>query len=112
MALNTPSQTLDNTNSTNNFTTKVVRASDTYSGLITFQITGIAGGATLTPQGTVDGTNYVTVGIVPVSSTTMATSITADGIYRADGSGLKVFRIAVTGAGTGTSTIIFFTTEG
>lgn len=113
MALNTPAQVLDNTDDTSNATTKVVRASDTYSGLITFQVVGAAAGtATLTAQGTVDGTNYVTVGVVPVNSTTMQTTITTDNIFRADGSGLKDFRIAVTTAGTGTSTITFFTTEG
>ena len=112
MALNSPAQTLDNTDDTSNATTKIVRASDTYAGLCTFQVTGIAGGAVLTAQGSVDGTNFVTVGVVPVSSTTMATTISASGIYRSDVSGLLIFRIAVTTAGTGTSTITFFTTEG
>ena len=112
MALNTPAQTLDNTDNTANATTKIVRASDTYSGLVTFQVVGMAGATVLTAQGTIDGTNYVTVGVVPLNSTTMATTITADGIFRSDASGLTNFRVAVTTAGTGSSVITFFTSEG
>lgn len=113
MALNTPPQVLDNTDDTSNATAKGVQASTAYSGLVTFQVVGAAAGsAVLTAQGTVDGTNYVTIGVVPVNSTTMATTISTDNIFRADASGLVNFRVAVTTAGTGTSTITFFTSEG
>jgi hypothetical protein len=107
-----PSQSLDNTDDTSNSTTGNINASTAYSGLITFQITGVAGGTVYTAQGTVDGTNWVTVGVVSASSTTMASTFNADGIYRADGSGLRGFRVAVTTAGTGTGVVTFFTTEG
>ena len=114
MALNTGTFTLDNTSTSSVTTdTKGVRASDTYAGMCTFQVTGVtAGTATIIAQGTVDGTNYITMGVVPVGSTTMATSITADGIFRSDISGIKIFRLKVSGTGTGTTTATFFTTEG
>jgi hypothetical protein len=60
---------------------------------------------TLAVQGTVDGTNYKDLLMLPVGSATPVTSATAVNIWRVDTSGLKRVRLSVSGfsaAGTAT----------
>lgn len=80
-------------------------AADGPAGILTFYVSGIAGGTVLTPEGTVDDVTWDGVGIVPTDSTTMATTISADGMYRLDATGFKNTRLRVTTAGTGTVTV-------
>lgn len=83
----------------------LTNAADGPAGIVTADITGVAGGAVLTPEGTIDGLNWFGVGVVPTNSTTMATTISADGMYRLDATGLAHTRLRVTTAGTGTVTV-------
>ena len=57
---------------------------------------------TLAPECSLDGTNWQTISAVPSNSTTTTTSITADGIWRVDLSGVRFrFNIsAISGAST------------
>lgn len=83
----------------------LTNAADGAEGHVTFQVSGIAGGAVLTSEGTIDGTNWFGVGVVPTTSTTMATTINADGAFRMDATGLAQTRLRVSTAGTGTITV-------
>jgi hypothetical protein len=113
MALNSDVFSLDNTANSVTSDTKLIRASDAYAGMVTFQVVGMAGATVLTAQGAIDNVpTYVSMGVVPSNSTTMATTITADGVYRCDISGIRIFRLRVSTVGTGTSVITVFTTEG
>jgi hypothetical protein len=113
MALNADIFSLDNTTNSVTSATKLIRASDAYAGMVTFQVVGMAGATVLTAQGSIDNVpTYVTMGVVPSNSTTMATTITADGIYRCDISGIQGFRLRVSTTGTGTTVVTVFTTEG
>lgn len=83
----------------------LTNAADGVAGIVTFNVTGIAGGTVLTPEGTVNGTVWFGVGVVPTASTTMATTISADASFRLDATGLAQTRLRVTTAGTGTVTV-------
>lgn len=83
----------------------ITNAADGVEGHVTFQVSGIAGGAVLTSEGTIDGTNWFGVGVTPTTSTTMATTISADGAFRFDATGLAQTRLRITTAGTGTITV-------
>ena len=79
------------------------------AGGLAIQVTGTYTGA-LSLQATVDGTNWVTLGGVPlvnvntgVSSGTIATAV--QGIFQADVSGFKFVRITGLAAMTGTATV-------
>jgi hypothetical protein len=74
-------------------------------GLLTFSVSGIAGGTVLTPEGTIDGTTWAGVGVTPATSTTIASTMNADGMYRMDASGLRSTRLRVSTAGTGSVTV-------
>lgn len=65
------------------------------------QITGISGD-TVTWQGTVNGTDWVSLRLTPVATGTVATTATADGIYLYQGKGLKAIRGNVTTYSAGT----------
>jgi hypothetical protein len=73
-------------------------------------VSGIAGGAVLTPEGSLLGSNppvWFGVGQTPMTSTTMAATISADGIYRIVADGLYRVRVRVSTAGTGTITVVW-----
>jgi hypothetical protein len=81
-------------------------ASSGHQGSITFQLVNVSG--TFTPEGSVDETNYVTVGIVNMlAPLTIVSTITADGIYKVDMYGLRKFRLSHPGSATGTATLTF-----
>jgi hypothetical protein len=83
----------------------LTNAADGPTGIVTVNITGIAGGAVLTPEGTINGATWFGIGVVPTTSTTMATAISADGAYRFDATGLAQSRLRITTAGTGSITV-------
>lgn len=69
------------------------------------QVTGITT-ATVTFEGTVDGTNYVSVGLAAVATGTVATSATADGMfYLPRGLHLNMFRARISAWTSGTITV-------
>jgi hypothetical protein len=80
----------------------------------TISVSGIAGGAVLTAEGSLAGSDppvWFAVGVTPVTSTTMAATITTDGIYRIVCDGLYRVRCRVSTAGTGTTTIVWAQTN-
>lgn len=78
-------------------------------GTIGIQITGTWVG-TITFQGTVDNTNYVTISVTPSSSSTTVTTATANGVWTTAVAGLTQVRIVFTAWTSGTATIIGRTT--
>lgn len=75
-------------------------------GVVAIQITGtMGGGATITFQGTMDGTNWVSILATPSDSTTRTTTTTANGIFYIDVSCLYAARLSGAASGTGTATI-------
>ena len=74
------------------------------------QITGITT-ATVTFQGTIDGTNWVTVGLPAAATGTIASAPTADGIWFGPIAGLRQFRANITAYTTGTITVTAFVTD-
>ena len=81
-------------------------AADGLAGIVSVTVSGIAGGTVLTPEGTLDQSTWSGLGVVPFNSTTMATTISADGAFRLDATGLAGVRLRVTTAGTGTVTVV------
>ena len=76
-------------------------------GTATIQVTGVYTGA-LTPQGTVDGTNWIALATVLNVNTNALTSTVASaatGIFQVDVSGFQLFRISANAAVTGTATV-------
>jgi len=72
---------------------------------LTLQVVGITT-ATVTFQGTIDGTNWTSIEFSSLAdSTALATTATADGIYRATVLGLWKVRANITSWTTGTITI-------
>lgn len=90
----------------------LTNAADGYEGTVTVQVSGIAGGAVLTSEGTIDGTNWFGIGVTPTTSTTMASTISADGGYRLEAAGCFQTRLRITTAGTGTITVYVAPTVG
>lgn len=74
-----------------------IECDDRVCSSLTIQLAG-TWTATVTWQGTVDGTNWVSVAAVDTASTTsaMATTATANGIYRIDTTGFTAIRPNVT----------------
>ncbi len=72
------------------------------------QVTGTFS-ATLTFQGTVDGTNWVALSALPFGSlydsTTAVTTATAAGLFRLDTAGLAGVRVKATAYTSGTATV-------
>lgn len=83
----------------------LTNATDGKAGMLTLIVTGIAGGAVLTPEGTLDGTTWKGIGVVPADSATIASTISADGAYRMDATGWTQTRLRVTTPGTGSTTV-------
>lgn len=75
---------------------------------VVVRVSGIAGGAVLTPEAHLDagrfGTTWFTVGAAPLTTGTLASTISADGNFRIDTRGLANVRLRVSTAGTGTIT--------
>jgi len=72
-------------------------------GPISFQITGTPDGATVTWEGSVDGTNYTAFSATKTDTGVEATTATAEGIYSTNVSGYKSVRAVISTAGAGTS---------
>jgi hypothetical protein len=68
---------------------------------LTCQVTGITT-ATITWEGTVDGTNWVAIQAVDLGTGTAATTATANGIYRINCTGLVEVRARISAHTTGT----------
>jgi hypothetical protein len=73
-------------------------------GTMGMQVTGIWTG-TLVPEVTLDGVNWVGISIAPVPAGTVVSSITAVGIFQANVSGVKSFRLRASTAITGSATV-------
>lgn len=72
--------------------------------VLTAQIVGITT-ATVTWQGTIDGTNWVAIQFTNLNDGTAATTATADGLYRATVLGLMQVRANITAYTSGTITV-------
>lgn len=68
---------------------------------LTVQIEGITT-ATVTFEGTIDGTNWVAIQFTNLNSASAATTATADGIYRADITGITTVRARISAWTAGT----------
>jgi hypothetical protein len=68
------------------------------------QITGITT-ATVTFEGTVDGTNWVAVGLPAAATGTIASAPTADGVWFGTVAGLRLFRARISAYTSGTITV-------
>jgi hypothetical protein len=68
---------------------------------LTAQVTGITT-ATITWEGTVDGTNYVGFLMAPVTTGTLALTSTADNVYRGTVTGFVSVRARISAFTTGT----------
>lgn len=71
---------------------------------IGLQVTGITT-ATITWQGTIDGSNWVAVLATSFTSGSAATTTTADGVFYANITGIDQFRAVVSGWASGTITV-------
>ena len=71
---------------------------------IGLQVTGITT-ATITWEGTIDGSNWVAVLATNFTSGSAATTTTADGVFYANIKGLDQFRSVVSGWSSGTITV-------
>ena len=91
-----PATTLETTHQ-NAASTNIPGVAATVSGYgpIGFQATGVFDGATVTYEGSVDGTNYVAL--------SGSSAVTAVGIFKTDVSGLKNVRAVISNAGASTS---------
>lgn len=69
--------------------------------VLTMQITGISGD-TITFEGSIDGTNFVAMQARNLNTQALATTATANGLYRANIAGIKSFRARVSTYGAGT----------
>ena len=85
---------------------QVAQISTTDMGSVGMQLSGTWTG-TLLPQVTVDGVNWITITIAPVPAAAVVSSITSNGIFQANVSGFKSFRLSsqVAPPWTGTATI-------
>lgn len=79
---------------------------------LTFSLANTAWGATvITPEGTVDLLTWFGIGVTPMTSATIATTITADGVYRLDVRGVNAVRLRVSTAGASGTTSIAWNTR-
>ncbi len=75
-------------------------------GVVRWQLTGLtAAGATMTPEGSADGSTWATV--PAVQGTGLVTAITADGIVSVPSAGYRGVRLRVSSTGTGTITAAY-----
>lgn len=86
----------------------VSSASDTTTGYASAQLTSAAFSATIQCQGSFDGgTTWVALQVVNLNDGTTATSITANGIYRADVGGVPQHRWQCTAFTSATSAKLY-----
>lgn len=78
-------------------------SSGSYS-LLTAQVVGITS-ATITWEGTIDGTNWKGILVAPVTTGTAALTATADGIFTVDVTGMLQFRARISAWTSGTITV-------
>ncbi len=78
-------------------------------GSIGIQITGTWSG-TITFQTSVDNTNYVSLLVLPTTSTTAVTTTTANGVWTTNVAGLTTVRVVFTTWASGTAVVIRRTT--
>lgn len=72
---------------------------------LTMQVYGI-NGDTITWEATIDGTHWDAMDVIPLAATdTPATHATANGLYRADVTGLVQFRARISTYGAGRITV-------
>ena len=90
-----------------------INVGDGRTGMLTCMVSGMAGGAVITIEGTLGDSppTWGAVGVTPWTTVTMATTITADGNYRINATGLYRVRARISTAGTGTTTILWSATE-
>lgn len=69
-----------------------------------FQVHGISS-ATVTFEGTIDGTNFVAVQATSLAAGTGATTTTADGLFRIDLRGFTQVRCRISAYSSGTITV-------
>src|SRR2546426_10596591 len=74
----------------------------TSDGAVSIQITGTWSGI-VTFEGTVDGTNWVSIDAVPASSSTAVTTTTSNGVWRISASGLAKVRARMSSFTSGTA---------
>ena len=72
---------------------------------VAVQITGITS-ATITFEGTLDGTNWVAVQVASLANGTVATTATANGLYLIPTAGLDQLRCRISTYATGTVTVV------
>jgi hypothetical protein len=72
--------------------------------VVGLQVTGVSG-ETITWEATIDGTNWAGLLVTPLSTGTAATTATANGLYKAEVSGLLKFRARISTGGSGTVTV-------
>lgn len=70
------------------------------------QVTG-TWSQTLTPQVSIDGTNWVATQVTPSASSTAQTTITANGVYSVPVAGYKFFQLTATGYVSGTAAVLY-----
>lgn len=78
-------------------------------GTIGIQITGTWVG-TITFQGTIDNTNYVSINVTPTTSSTTVSTTTGNGVWTTAVAGLTQVRVVFTAWTSGTATVIGRTT--
>ena len=88
-------------------TTDNLSPSDAFAGIVGLQITGTWTG-TVTFQGTINGSTWVSVLAVPSDSTTAVTTTTANGIWRIDAAGYQAVRANFTTPTSGTVVVRAF----
>ena len=72
---------------------------------LTLQVTGITS-ATITWEATIDGTNWVATGVLSLADlSTVATTTTANGLFRVPVEGFTQFRARISTYATGTITV-------
>jgi len=76
------------------------------ASMVIIQIVG-AFTATITVQGSLDGSTWVSLLARPVGSTTAASTITVPGLYQIEASGVAEVRLSWPGTGVGAPTLFY-----
>ena len=89
---------------------RATAAADGVYATLTAQVVGITT-ATITWEGTVDGTNWVAIQATNLNTGSAATTATADGLYRINVTGLLKVRARISAWTAGTITVTGVLTE-
>lgn len=73
-------------------------------GGVAVQVTGTFTG-TLSFEGSIDGVNYVALGLLPIASTTAVTSTTTTGLWSGGVGGMAIVRVRMSAYTSGTATV-------